>query len=479
MTMSAKPKMTFGGVGALIIGAGPAGLWAADTLLRKGVEQVYMLEAGSMMERRHCPKTSACNCAVCDILEGVGGAGGFSDGKKTYSLTRGTQMEQLFDPKHTHLLKQIDDTIVCWGGEGISFEPGAEAPKGIEDTRLEFGSYPLRHIGSDGVQDFISKYTRQLQSRGLKLFPEFEVKDLIVDETGRVRGAVGMSFGREVEFLARVTFVATGLQGSPWFEEQLLSRGVPLGTGPAGIGLRVEASHKALAPLFDAFYDFKLMYEHQGLHFRSFCCNQRGYIVNENHRTLGVRNVNGHSYLGEERRSQSSNFAIICKVGENFHENPQALVRRIARTVNSLPDGNGSSTIVQGAGDFCQGRVFDDLEAHPVRTNFQSVLANIPSALPTAIWDGFRGFLYELAKVIPEVATNETLIYAPEVKYYGRKVPVDFANWKCTALDGLYVIGNATGYLDSFVAAALTGIIAADDAAPAIVAQQSIKFGEE
>lgn len=447
----------------IIVGAGPAGMFCADRLANRGETDILILEGGKSMEKRKCPETKECNCRVCDILEGEGGAGGFSDGKKTYSLGRGTQMEEIFNPKWEEELQYIDEVITRWGGEGLAFEPVAEEPKRFKNTKLEFGSYPLRHIGSDGVRDLIIGHMKWLRDSGVDALTRATVDSLIY-EKGEVKGVVVRdNVNAEMRYIsADNVVVASGLQGSPWLERELKLMGIELGSGPAGFGIRVECPADVLRPVFDDFYDFKLILERGDLSYRSFCCNQEGWIVNENHYPMGVRNVNGHSYLEPSLRSDSSNFAVICKVPQGYVENPQEVVRSMARAVNSLSGGHPG---VQRTIDYVRGESseFDPEVKDSSRTNFQSRgSVNIRDGLITDIADGFSEFLTEMNKALSGVVSSESVLYAPEIKYYGKKVPVDFDSWKVDGVEGLYVVGNASGYLDSFVSAGLSGIISAE-----------------
>ena len=460
--------MEYDSTGVVIVGAGPAGLFAAEELVNRGIpaKSITIVEAGKRMANRHCPATKECNCPRCDILEGEGGSGGFSDGKNTYSLTRGTQMEQIFDPSYEGLLKDIDNIIVKHGRVGKAFEPLTEVPEKFVGSRFRFDSYSLRHIGSDGIQEFIVNYTAHLRKLGVRILANVSVKNLLWHRDGK-RGVWGVNTvrfpsGDQMSIKAACVVLATGLQGIPWLEFELARQGgLKMERGPAGIGIRVEVPYESLSYLFDKFYDFKLVYEHKGLTFRSFCCNQQGYITNENHRTLGVRNVNGHSYL-VEKRSQMSNFAIICKVGLDDNPDPQMHVRDIARSINFLPKDKGQ-TVAQRLSDFLLGIPTASTSEVPYRTNLQSRIdVNIGDAMPKKLYDGFAGFLKDLSKIVA-IPLDKTWIYAPEVKYFGLKLPVDFKSWRCEGIDDLYIIGNASGYLDSFVSAALTGMIAAKD----------------
>lgn len=444
----------------IIVGMGPGGMYSADELVKNGIKDILLLDMGKEMEKRKCPESKNCNCQVCDILEGEGGAGGFSDGKKTYSLGRGTQGEEIFNPKYEYILKDIDDVIVKYGGEGKKFDPVGDDIEGFRGTKLSFGSYPLRHIGSDGVRKLIIGHRNFLKENGVTIRTRIEVKDLISvgDDVVGIRTYDHKDKTSRDIYGDRI-IVASGLQGSPWFEDVLTNMGVELGVGYAGLGIRVETKADTLKDIFEKFYDFKLMSKYGRLSFRSFCCNQRGYVVNENHKTLGVRNANGHSYLAEELRGDSSNFAVICKVGTDFTNDPQVLVREVARGINGL---SGGHPVVQTTEDFVNGVPSEDVSGGGTRTNFQARNGyDVSKVMPEEMWKGFSDFLIEMDKALPGVIGKSSLIYAPEVKYYGRKVPIDFDTWKVKGKNNLYVVGNATGYLDSFVSAGLSGIIAA------------------
>lgn len=447
----------------IIIGAGPAGLFCAEELLNKGVKSILMIDSGKFIHDRICPQSSKCDCEVCDILEGIGGAGGFSDGKMTLSLERGTQTEQIFSEEHRKLLDEVDQVMVEYGEPGVLFDPAnepldtSELRRVIKHAGFRFESYKLRHMGSDGAQRMIANQEESLIHRGVNIMTMTSVRELIRDVGQREIKGVVLQSGERV--FSNHVVIATGLQGSPWVAEQARQMGIALGQGPAGFGIRLEARAEILEPLFKEFYDFKMELDCPIGPLRSFCCNREGYIVNENHRTLMVRNVNGHSYLSPALKTGSSNFAIIAKVDvkETWPMSPHAWVRDVARKINAL---NGGMTAVQLVDDFMKGEA-SAVKLCPVRTNYQAVLgADISKAMPDKLRDSFKKFLEALDKALPNGLGPEALIYGPEIKYYSRRFPVD-SNWESKDVADLYVVGNASGYLDSYVSAAVSGIIAA------------------
>lgn len=429
-----------------IIGAGPAGLFAAERLALAGVD-VLVIDGGKEMAWRKCPKSWACACEVCDILEGEGGAGGFSDGKKTYSLTRGTQLEELFPAEAEPILWEIDETILAYtSSPGVWVDPPTDPPGSLDLRKFDVSAYPLRHIGSDGVREFIVNYREYLEQLGVDFMWRSPVT--------RVLRGKGLSDPHMIEILwtefveAERVMIATGLQGWTWVESLMSWWRVPLLDGPASIGMRYEAPAEFFEPLVEWFYDYKLQ---QG-NLRSFCCNHRGQVINENHRTLGVRNVNGDSFLDPELRTGMSNLAILAKL------NNKAPVRGLARHINEAADGQ---TIVQRSSDFQAGTPTVDPPSE--RTNIQSRWGvDISALLPDKLRGQFLRYVHDLEEAL-SIPRGAGIIYAPEAKYAGRAVPVTKAfQLKHPEVRHVYVIGNATGVIDSFVAAALSGVIAAN-----------------
>lgn len=456
----------------LIIGAGPAGLFCAEELLALGhrSDSIRIIDSGKSMHERGCIESPDCDCSVCDILEGVGGAGGFSDGKMTLSLDRGVQTESVFRNESKFILDRIDQKMVEYGGEGRFYEPIAQDKKSdfqhaVESAGFKFDTYALRHLGSDGAQRMIEHQERSLRDRGVEFILNTKVIDLVWWEVNSKKRIIGVEIASSGRLLFADTIViATGLQGEPWVARQARELGIQLLDGPAGIGIRLETSADKLKPLFDTFYDFKMELETPIGQLRSFCCNREGYIVNENHHELVIRNVNGHSNLSQRLKSKSSNFAIIAKIDDWNAEDrsSQAWVKCVARSINRLV---GGMTVVQDAVDFMNGIPSESskINSNPVRTNLQAMSdVDMSRVMPRDLRESFYKFLMTLDDVLPNGIGEDAVVYGPEIKYYGRRFPVD-ESWKSINVNGLYVIGNASGYIDSYVAAAASGVIAAKD----------------
>lgn len=225
-----------------------------------------------------------------------------------------------------------------------------------------------------------------------------------------------------------------------------------LATGPADFGIRLETTAAALDPFISRFYDFKVSHQAAGLSLRSFCVNGNGYVTAEYHRDLQIRGVNGHSYLAA--RSGLSNLAIVATITQDHHADPKAYVRDTARAVNAAA---GGYPIRQELGHLMPGTA----AAAGVRaSNPKTRPGRLQDVLPADLLEAFTSYIRALGEILPPVLATDTLLYAPEIKYYAYRVPISSQTWESTEVTGLYVIGNAAGYTASLSAAALSGIIA-------------------
>ncbi|MFG1676351.1 NAD(P)/FAD-dependent oxidoreductase [Micromonospora sp. NPDC049282] len=440
---------------ALILGSGPAGLFAADALLRAGVTDIVIAERGRPMTRRLCPPGPGCECRTCPVLEGEGGAGSFSDGKITLSAVRGTHSQRLFTDTQAEQLDTIAAAVRRNVNDAVDYAPVPElAALAGHENRLRGESYPLLHVGSDGIREFGRRFSTELQDRGVRLLTGVDVTKLRIIN-GQVIGVVARDRSGPLTIDATAVVAAVGMVGTPWLEQQLTAVGVTLETGPADIGIRLETSAAALDPLIGQFYDFKAHHTSPGgIDVRSFCVNGHGYIVNEFHRPLDIRGVNGHSFL--HRRSDLSNLAILATITEASTPDPKAYVRDTARAITASTGGYPVRQPLAGfLPDAATGQPLGVAASNP-----KTRAGDLRAALPPRLAEAFASYITALGAALPPVLAPDTVLYAPEIKYYNYRVPIDPTTWQSRDIAGLYVVGNAAGYTASLSAAALSGLIA-------------------
>jgi hypothetical protein len=189
---------------------------------------------------------------------------------------------------------------------------------------------------------------------------------------------------------------------------------------------------------------------------RTFCTNQGGYVAMENY--SGFVCVNGHAYQG--RKSENTNFAFLSKVvlTEPVTDN-QAYGESIGQLATLI---GGGKPILQRFGDLKRGRRSTWHRIHkgyitPTLTNV--VCGDIAMALPERILTNLTEGLEKLNKVVTGVSNDETLLYAPEIKFFATQVQTD--SHLETAIKGLFVAGDGPGVAGNIVSASATGLIPA------------------
>ncbi|MDQ1335646.1 MAG: uncharacterized protein QG552_2596 [Thermodesulfobacteriota bacterium] len=434
----------------IIVGAGPAGIFAALTLADMGVPHVLLLEKGKDLSlRRHH--------SVEDRLCGWGGAGAFSDGKLTLSIEVGGALGDYIGPKDLHaLLERTDEMYVAhgapdriFGGDWVQVEALADQAK-LAD--LELIPNRIRHIGTENCRIVLERFRASLAER-IEIHTETEVRDILVDQ-GRVQG-VRLADGRCIH--ARFVVVAPGRSGARWMKEQAGALGLRTRSTSVDIGVRVELPALVLKAITDATYESKLIHYSKTFDekVRTFCMNPYGEVVTEE--TNGIISVNGHSYA--EKRSENTNFAIL--VSSFFTEpfdDPIAYGRDIAGLANLL----GGGVIIQRLGDLLAGR-----RSTPKRIERCLTKPTLSDATPGDLSFVFPyrhllsiiEMLQALDRIAPAVYSRHTLLYGVEVKFYSNRT--DVTPEMETAINNLFVIGDGAGITRGLLQASASGTLAA------------------
>jgi len=447
----------------IIVGGGPAGLFAAHYLAEHSNLKVLLLEKGRYPDRRSCPiaENGQClKCAPCNILCGLGGAGLYSDGKLNYIHKLGKTDLTQFVPV-TEAKKLIDETEAIFnrfGMDGQVYPTDMDKAKAIrKDARkegIELLLIKQKHLGSDCLPAHIAGMVESIQESGVKILPSTEVKDILVSGQS-VQGVVASDGKR---YQASKVILCPGRVGAEWMN--FLANTYELGRTQRGIevGVRVEVHNDIMQDLTDVIYDptFFIQTSTYDDQTRTFCTNWGGYVSQENYQDFVC--VNGHALL--DTKSENTNFAFLSKVvlTEPITDN-QAYGEAIGRLASLI---GGGRPILQRFGDLKQGRRSTWLRVGKgfIEPTLKSVVCgDIAMALPDRIVSNIVDGLEKLNKVIPGVANNETLLYAPEIKFFAIQVKTD--NHLQTRIKGLYVAGDGAGVAGNIVSASATGILAA------------------
>jgi uncharacterized protein len=446
----------------LIIGAGPAGVFAALELSRRPGLRIAILDKGLDIDRRKCPSRDSAgicrNCHPCAILNGWGGAGAFSDGKLTLSPAVGGHLaEMLGEQQAQSLVREVDATYVHFGTDSpIYGSPGDETEaleKQAAMAGLRFISVPIRHIGTERCVEVMRAMRDELLQRGVTIRTRTPVREILT-QNGRVTGIVTEA-GEQLE--AGAIIVAPGREGAEWLKAIATKLGLALTHNPVDLGVRVELPAAVLDPITELVYESKFLYFSRAFddQVRTFCMCPHGQVSME---SVGdVITVNGHSFA--DHKTMNTNFAIL--VSKNFTEpfdDPITYGKSIARLANLLSGG----IIVQRLGDLEAGR-----RSTVQRLSRSVVIPTLPGAapgdlnlvLPYRYVVNILEMIHALDEVAPGVASRHTLLYGVEVKFYSNRLRLttDLE----TQVEGLYACGDGAGVTRGLVQASASGLIAA------------------
>ena len=456
--MSTASARTFD---VIIVGGGPAGLFAAHWLSEHSSLRVLLIEKGKPPLKRHCPigDRGCVHCRPCNILCGVGGAGLFSDGKLNFIHKLGkTDLTQFLGlAEACQLIDETEAIFNRYGMDGQVFPTDMDAARTIRKEARKHGIDLLlirqKHLGSDNLPRHIDAMARQIEARGVVFHHSENVRDLLVED-GRVTGVVT---DRDT-YAAKSVILAPGRVGAEWMGALAGRHAIGLSQRGIEVGVRVEVHNEIMQDLCEVIYDptFFIRTNRYDDQTRTFCTNFGGYVALENYQDFVC--VNGHALM--DRKSANTNFAFLSKVIlTDPVEDNQAYGESIGKLATLI---GGGRPILQRYGDLRRGRrsTWNRIRNSYIEpTLINVVCGDIAMALPERILTNLVDGLERLNQVIPGVANDETLLYAPEIKFFATQVETD--SQLETVVRGLFVAGDGPGVAGNIVSAAATGLIAA------------------
>ncbi len=454
------PRVTYD---CIIVGAGPAGIFTAlEYLKRRPGKKILMIEKGKRIEERACPmrKNGACHsCDPCNITVGFSGAGAFSDGKLMLSPEIGGTLNEFLPEKELNdLIRYVDGIYLSYGADttlygvnpgGTPFELRRRAIRG----NLKFVESPVRHMGTEGSYRIYSQIQNELLKSGVEIRFNTEVRDLIVRD-GAIAGV-----SADGDYHSRRVVLTVGREGAEWLRDICGRYGINTKIGGVDIGVRVEVSNEIMKDVNERVYESKLIYYTPTFddRVRTFCHNPSGVVSAEYyHDNLAV--VNGHSYKSDDLKTENTNFAILVSnyFTDPFKE-PIEYGRYIARLGNML---SGNKIIVQRYGDLRRGRrtTPERLARNNLRpTQRDAVPGDLSLVFPYRIMLDIKEMIEALDNIFPGLASDETLLYGVEVKFYSHGIIMD-RRFE-TKYRGLYAGGDGAGVTRGLVQASINGVL--------------------
>ncbi|MEN6357499.1 MAG: FAD-dependent protein [Armatimonadota bacterium] len=434
----------------LIVGAGPAGIFAALHLSKVKDLSVCIVDKGADIDQR---------VRKAELLSGWGGAGAFSDGKLTLSPDVGGQLNNLMSEREVRrLLKYVDQMWVNYGGSEKVYGTDEDQVSNIEHSAQLAGMQlihsEVRHLGTEMCPAILTRMRDALRER-VDVKMETAIDELVV--SGSKIAGVKTASGEVIK--ADYVIVAPGRSGADWLANEANRLHLKTMTNPVDVGVRVEIPAAVMQDITDIVYEPKLVYYSKSFDdkVRSFCVCPNGEVVIEKHN--GVTSVNGHSYA--RKKTTNTNFALLVSNSftEPFHE-PITYGKYIASLANLLSGG----VIVQRLGDLESGRrsTASRLErCLTMPTLPDAVPGDLSFVLPYRHVSGILEMLHAMDRLAPGVASPHTLLYGVEVKFYSSKV--ELSDKLETAITNLFAIGDGAGVTRGLAQSSASGVIAAQE----------------
>ena len=455
----------------IIVGAGPSGYMCAYELANKKPDlKILLVDKGKNIYERRCPllehKIEKCplnskgqnECyPACSITNGFGGAGAYSDGKFNITTEFGGWLSDYISVDELiSLIDYADQINLKYGATKVITNPDTPKVREIEKRAMAAGVKLLRskvrHLGTEENLKILSRIYDDL-AKQIDMKFATKVKDIVVKDN-KVTG-IELENGEVIE--SDYVVLGVGREGSKWISELFERYKIPMSQTQVDIGVRVECPNIVMEEINENLYEGKFLYKTSvGSTVRTFCSNPSGHVVMENYE--GVINVNGHSYNDSKLSSNNTNFALL--VSHHFEEpfkKPNEYALKVSSLANQLSCG---SVIVQKYGDIKLGRrsTTKRIEEGFVRPTLkEAVPGDLALALPYKTMRSIIEMIEVLDKITPGIATEHTLLYGVEAKYYSAHPEMD-RKLEVKGISNLYVAGDGAGLTRGLSQASASGI---------------------
>lgn len=443
----------------IAIGAGAAGAFMAYEFKKLNTDKkILVIDEGRAVSNRTCPitegKVDHCiGCKPCNIMYGFGGAGTLSDGKYNITTNFGGDLHQYIgEDKAMDLMEYVDSVLMNFdGGDDLTLYSTDKNDLEIKCLRhdLHLLDAKVRHFGTERNKVILQRIYDYIKDD-----IDFKFMTKVVD-VSYDNGIYKLITDDDKTYTCKNLVLASGRSGSKWISEICEKFGVNTKKNRVDIGLRIELPAEIFKHITDDVYEAKIMYRTKQYNdiVRTFCMNPYGQVVTEN--TNGILTVNGHSYTDDSLKSQNTNFALLVtnRFTEPF-EDSNEYGESIARLSNML----GGGVLMQRFGDLVKGRRSSKrrMAKSFTKPTLNATAGDLSLVMPKRQLDDIIEMIYQLDKIAPGTANEDTLLYGIEVKFYNSLVDVD-SKFE-TTMPGLFCLGDGSGVTHSLSQASASGV---------------------
>lgn len=408
----------------VIVGAGVSGICAATKLVDNG----YPGELITIIDKGKDPY----NRLPDQVMEGMLGAGGWSDGKLTYHTSIGGVLSKYTGEKKAYEL--MDEVI----GYFKRFHPNpsvimkSNPQEEPEFIKPYFGLrlFPVYHIGSDYLHEIGKAWYDYLLSKGINFLWESEVVEINFENNIISYADINPC---HIEY-DKLIF-AVGKSGIDFSQQLINQYNLPTEAKSVQIGVRYEAPMKYFQKLIDISYDFKLYQKpNDKVSLRSFCTNNdAAYVAVEE--TYGDISYNGHALKDPKYKNGMTNFGILMEIKDI--PNPFEWAREVVDKCQAFDlDKNKNVGLYYSPSrtpsKTSEGEQINAFE-YTSLTSFKEIYGDYA--------DYILKFIDDLNKVFN--IGDDWGIYIPEVKYVSPEPIVNYNNLSLTLYPNVFFAGDA------------------------------------
>jgi len=426
----------------VVVGAGVAGINFATKLVDNG----YPGHLITIIDKGNDPF----NRQPEEVMTGMLGSGGWSDGKLTYHTAIGGVLSKYCgEDKAMELMDQVISNFRRFHPkpeEIFCSDPQAEPDfiKPYFGLRL----FPVWHIGSNYLHEIAKAWYQYLVDKDVKFYWETEVTNIdfnsnVIKATSpnelypkdhEISGIKTKLDGKQKTlcFKYDTLIFAVGKSGIDFGKKLADEYKLPTEPKSVQIGVRFEAPQKYFQKLIDVSYDFKLYKKFDKVSLRSFCTNNNAaYVAVEE--TYGDITYNGHAKKGEQFRNDMTNFGILMEI--KGIEDPFKWSREAVKKLQI--DGTGtyySPNRTRKPALTSEGNTVSAIQVDTMDPLFE--------ALGEEYAQYIEDFITEMQIVFPEMG-DDWGIYMPEVKYLSPEPLVDYKNLALVDYPNVHFVGDA------------------------------------
>lgn len=426
----------------IIVGFGPAGMFAALELIDSGFKPL-IFERGKKIEERSLDIQSFINereiNPESNIQFGEGGAGAYSDGK-------------LFSRRsnNTSYVNRVLQTFIKFG-----------APE-------EIGYISKPHLGTDVLCKIVRNIRLYILERGGEIYYGSKMTDILISDGT----ASGIIINNEKEYLSSSIYIALGHSARDTFE-MIHKKGIALEQRPISVGVRIEHPVETinLMRYGDKYKDFpglgaatySLNYTNRKIRrgVYTFCMCPGGEVINASS-NQGMMVVNGMSY--SQRSSPFSNAALVvsCHTDDYKSTSPLAGIEFQKNIEQKIFNAGGGKWKVpaQNLMDFLDDRNPEELNENSYKQG--TVPADMKDLFPGFVVEELLAAFNKWRKEVPLFVTDQAILLGAETRTSSPVRIKRNERYESVNIKNLYPIGEGSGYTGGITSSAADAIRAVD-----------------